>query len=196
MESIDKVLFAIEENDFEFLSKTELDINCPIEEENNDTIFLYAVSIPNFTHLDYLLKMNPNINAVNDYGENFLHSAIYSNSIERLNEVFLKIPLSEAFINKRSKDGSTPLLLATLLGYDDLAIYLINKGANVYLPDNELNTPLHFACYNGCMPLVKALIKAGADPFVKTQKGNYPLACAVNEGQKDVIKYLVQTFYQ
>lgn len=196
MECIDRILAAIDGNDFEYLSGIELDVNCPIEEEDNDTVFLYAVGVPRFTHLDYLLEKRPDIRAVNDYGENILHSAVYSNSLERLDEVFTKVPSAETLINEQSKDGSTPLLLATLLGYDELATYLINKGADVCLPDHELNTPLHFACHHGCLLVVKALIEYGAHPFVKTKKGNYPLACAVNSDKKDVVKYLVQTFYQ
>ena len=71
----------------------------------------------------------------------------------------------------------------------------VNKGADVCLPDHELNTPLHFACHHGCLPVIKALMEHGAHLFVKTQKGNYPLACAVNNDKKDVVSYLVHKYY-
>lgn len=195
MECFNKVISAINENNLEMLSNMDFEVNARVEDEDNDTIFLYAISVPNFTHLDALLKKKPDLDIVNDYGENIVHSAVFSGSLERLKEVFFKIPRSKEFINKQSNDGSTPLLLAILLNYHDLAIHLIDKGANVCLPDNEGNTPLHIACYHGCLELVEKLIEHKADPFKKTKKGNYPLACAVNEDKKDVVKYLVQKFY-
>ena len=193
MEYLDEILLAINENDIGCLSNKEFDVNCRIAD--NETIFSYAVSIPEFTYLDYFLKKNPDFEVVNDYGENILHSAVYSGSLERLKEIFFILPKSGDFINVQSKDGSTPLLLAILLGYNDLAIYLIDKNADVNLFDNEGNTPLHIACYYGCLILVKKLIEHQADPFRKTNKGNYPLSCAVNEDKKDVVKFLIQSFY-
>ncbi len=195
MKKTDNIIAAIDENDIDYLSNVEFDVDCRIAESDNDTFFLYAISIPNFMYLDFFLEKNPDLNAVNDFGENILHCAVYSGSMERLKEMFCKLPISETLINSQSKDGSTPLLLAILLGHHDLAGYLIDRGADVCLPDYELNTPLHIACYNGCLSLVKKLIEHQANPFIKTKKGNYPLACAVNEDKEDVVKYLVQTVY-
>lgn len=193
MKCLVEILSAINENNIGRISNKEFDVNYRIAD--NETIFSYAISIPDFTHLDYFLKKNPNFEVVNDYGENILHSAVYSGSLDKLKEIFFKIPKSKELINIQSKDGSTPLLLAILLGYYDLAIFLIDKNADVNLSDNEGNTPLHIACYHGCLVLVKKLIEHQANPFKKTNKGNYPLSCAVNEDKKDVVIFLVQSFY-
>ena len=66
----------------DYLSKMEFNVDYRIAENDNDTFLLYAVSIPSFMYLDYFLEKNPDLNAVNDFGENILHCAIFSGSLE------------------------------------------------------------------------------------------------------------------
>ena len=101
----------------------------------------------------------------------------------------------DTLIDGKAKDGTTPLLLAILLGHDDLASFLIDIKANINLCDNMDNAPIHMACYQGNLSLVQKLIAHGASIFRKTKKGNYPLALAVNEDKKDVVRYLVDKYY-
>lgn len=48
--------------------------------------------------------------------------------------------------------------------YRNLVVYLLNKGANVYVRNQDTYTPLHFAIRNGEYDVVKMLLEAGADP--------------------------------
>ena len=46
MKKTDNILAAIDENDIDYLSNVEFDVDCRIAESDNDTFFLYAISIP------------------------------------------------------------------------------------------------------------------------------------------------------
>ena len=61
MKKTDNILAAIDENDIDYLSNVEFDVDCRIAESDNDTFFLYAISIPNFMYLDFFLEKNPDI---------------------------------------------------------------------------------------------------------------------------------------
>ena len=193
--NINEVLIALDNNDLEYLSTHKFNINYRVVEQGNDTIFLYALSVPQFSYIDHLLKLSPDIFAVNDENENIIHSAVFSGSLSRVEEIFNKIPDVKLMLNTRAKDGTTPLLQSIVCGHLDISSFLINMGADVNISDNEQISPLHSACYEGNLSLVKQLIENGAHVFAKTKKNNYPLALAVNEDRKEVVKYLVDKYY-
>ena len=74
----------------------------------------------------------------------------------------------DAFMNTM-----TPLHVATVLGFDEIALYLIEKGADVNLRSN-LNgyTPLHMAVLaNKPEMLIELLTKANANPMIEDASG-------------------------
>ena len=48
-------------------------------------------------------------------------------------------------INKRDAEGNTPLYYACLKGCRDLAVLLLDSGADVSVTNNRSETPLHAA---------------------------------------------------
>ena len=66
-------------------------------------------------------------------------------------------------INTRTREGRTALHLATLNGHVSTARFLLQKGANVNLTDNNQWTPLRLAAENGHLGAVKLLLTAGAE---------------------------------
>lgn len=183
---------AICTEDITFLeeNRDKYSINDRLEDENNDTLLLYALSDSGSNTYQYFLKNKVDINLLNDEGENVIHSAVYSGKPERLEGI-----LNQKNINHQSKDGTTPLLLAVALERTEIAQYLIKHGADVNIPDHENNTPLHVACQFGNKTLVIDLVDKGANLFVKTQKGNLPLALAVNGGHDEIVKFLFKKIY-
>ena len=79
----------------------------------------------------------------------------------------------------QSKDGTTPLHLASEGGHVDLDRLLIEHGADVAAQSKAGMTPLHLASKEGHVDLVRLLIKHGADvatsmpqiEFTNTQSG-------------------------
>lgn len=66
--------------------------------------------------------------------------------------------------------GHTPLILAIQLGYDDIAIQLIQQGADVNIYDKEGNSSLHYACLFRNEKLINTLLDAGANAQAKNKE--------------------------
>lgn len=70
-----------------------------------------------------------------------------------------------ADINQQNSRGETPLMIAAKELNPDMVLvrYLVEKGANIQIPDAHRNSALHFAVkYNSC-ELAKYLIECGID---------------------------------
>ncbi|MEM6909522.1 MAG: ankyrin repeat domain-containing protein [Pseudomonadota bacterium] len=66
--------------------------------------------------------------------------------------------------NIRNNKGSTPIQIATTLGFIDGVEELIKGGAQVDVADQQGETPLISAVHQRSVPLVARLLKQGADP--------------------------------
>jgi len=77
-----------------------------------------------------------------------------------------------AWVNARSQDGLSPLMLA-VSGVDDprTARYLLTMGADVNARDPGGWTPLMFAVSNGCLRCTRLLLDSGADVRAMTGEG-------------------------
>eukprot|EP01135_Chromosphaera_perkinsii_P003722 Nk52_evm40s252 gene=Nk52_evmTU40s252 len=89
--------------------------------------------------------------------------------------------------------GMTPLYYAVSLGHKNIALYLLDQGANVnslYVrtENTEMTrsrSVLAQACANACPELVALLLDYGADPNLKdTWAGQYPIETLVNSCKK------------
>lgn len=87
-----------------------------------------AVSI-----IETYLKNNEINSPVFDNGNNLLHAASLFGSISTLQ---LLVEKHHADINVRNVKGETPLLLAFMHGRSDLIIYLLNRHANISVPND------------------------------------------------------------
>ena len=64
----------------------------------------------------------------------------------------------EAEINIKDRSGRTPLIIASALGYTDLAKFLIDRGEDMYAVDNLNISVLHEAVNSGCEPMMRLLL--------------------------------------
>jgi uncharacterized protein len=119
-------------------------------------------------------------------GLSALHHAVRQGNVESV----LALLDGGADINQRSgSDSTTPLLQATINGQLDVAMKLIERGANPKLPSSAGATPLYATINAQWAPrsrfpqpeaiqnqkatyleVMEALLKAGADPNVRIQK--------------------------
>ncbi len=66
--------------------------------------------------------------------------------------------------NIGTRDGTTPLMTATLLGFADGATLLLGQGARINQVNNRGESALHIAVQRGDPAMVRLLMGAGADP--------------------------------
>ncbi len=80
-------------------------------------------------------------------------------------------------VNTKGKGSGdeTPLFAAVFADHNDVAKFLIAKGADVNAKDKSGQTPLHPACEHGKRNMVELLIAEGADVNAKDYGGATPL---------------------
>jgi len=95
--------------------------------------------------------------AVDEFGQTLLHKAAREGDVEQVIRLINKY---SAEINARDSDGWTPLLTSCIAGKTDVAIVLLEHGANPSLGDTEGKiTPLMVASGNLDVTLVKTLVE-------------------------------------
>ena len=96
-----------------------------------------------------------------------IHTAVMTDNIGALKQ---HIAAGDNINQKEPGGGSSPLIIACLLGKTETAELLIHAGADINFRNNDGSTPLITAAFF-CRPdIVKLLLAKGAD---KTIKNNY-----------------------
>lgn len=115
-----------------------------------------------------------------------LITAVTNGDLERVQQ------LSEqgAALNTLTEDG-TPLARAVNNGEDQIAWYLLSRGADPDYAGAAGVTPLMIAAGNGERRLVQLLLSAGADVNADSRSGLTPVLLAAREGHLAVVKVLV-----
>lgn len=99
--------------------------------------------------------------------------------------------LAQKGINARDAYNNTPLILAAASGQGDVALGLIDRGADVNARNTGEDTPLSWAAFHGQKNVVEALIEKGAD-VNDAKNGKAPaLFWAALNGHADVVRVLV-----
>ncbi|MBX3634125.1 MAG: ankyrin repeat domain-containing protein [Rubrivivax sp.] len=101
-------------------------------------------------------------------------------------------------VNAADAAGTTPLMLAALLGRREIAALLIDRGADVNAADARGYTPLFHACHDpgedrGHPALVELLLAAGADKEALIGFGVRPLMYAAGNGEAGVVAALLRS---
>ncbi|KAL1488880.1 hypothetical protein ABEB36_014673 [Hypothenemus hampei] len=87
--------------------------------------------------------------------------------------------------------GPDPALhLALRKGHVNIAIVLLEAGANYEITDSNGDRPIHIACAAGLIEVVKVLCALGCNLEVPTRKGLFPLHLATKYGHIAVVRCL------
>ncbi len=115
-------------------------------------------------------------------------------AIGKFDEVTLLVFKDPKIVNTYSIDGFTPLGLTCHFAHEELARFLVMKGADVNLPSkNGFNVfPIHSAAANNSHNIVRLLLDAGAYPNVCQKSGMAPLHSAAQLGNIELIIALLE----
>ncbi|WAC40744.1 ankyrin repeat domain-containing protein [Pedobacter sp. SL55] len=115
-------------------------------------------------------------------------------AIGKFDDVTLLVFKEPRAVNEYSADGFTPLGLACYFGHEEIARFLVLKGADVNLPSkNGFNVfPIHSAVANNNYNIAKILLDAGAYPNVCQKSGVAPLHSAAQLGNIEMIILLLE----
>lgn len=101
-----------------------------------------------------------------------LHEAVIQGDMQII------IQYIESGANLDEKDetaGSSPLITAAAFGKTEIAVALIEAGADVNFTNNEGSTPLHTAAFFCRKEIVEILLANGADATIKNNAGSIAL---------------------
>ncbi|RZK42545.1 MAG: ankyrin repeat domain-containing protein [Pedobacter sp.] len=115
-------------------------------------------------------------------------------ALGKFDDATLLIFKEPSLINAHSDDGFTPLGLACYFGHEDLARFLVLKGADVNIASkNGFNVfPIHSAVAANNITITKMLFDAGAYPNVCQKSGIAPLHTAAQLGNIELIILLLE----
>jgi len=123
----------------------------------------------------------------------YLQACIFGkmNEVKALLEIFPSIN-----INVRETNGDTPLIIACQTGHADIALYLLDHGADPNLICECGNTALYVATFSydrhESIELMESLLKHGANPNILCQYCLSPLMIACKDKFEEVTKLLLQ----
>jgi len=95
-------------------------------------------------------------------------------------------------VNDQNNDGRTVLVASILGGYTEMALYLLEKGANPNICNLKRESPLHVACCLNLSDICEALLSNGAWIETEDESGETPLHWAVREENLEVIEILLR----
>jgi uncharacterized protein len=102
-------------------------------------------------------------------------------------QILIKAPKID--LNPITDDGETPLMMAVFKGQTELAIQMIEKGADV----NKTGwTPLHYAATAGNVQLIKILLENYAYIDAESPNKTTPLMMAAHYGTPGAVKLLLE----
>lgn len=92
-------------------------------------------------------------------------------------------------VNVQNSAGETPLMLAAINNYEDVAQVLIERGADV---NREGWTPLHYAATRGHRGMMRLLLENDAYIDAEAPNGNTPLMMATRYAPPLAVKLLLE----
>ena len=121
-----------------------------------------------------MVERGASLSMVTNYGQNSLHIASYENHFDILKWI---VECNTVDINSATYDGITPIMKA-LKRRDglDIAKYLVEKGANIFMKDNEGTRAIDYVTWNGqtlgpeVLAHAKDLIWESVKPFLLVAK--------------------------
>ena len=140
----------------------------------------------------YLVQHGANIHLQDKNGHTCLHCAAQKGHVEVVSKLLaVGAKENQDYVNARNHSGSTPLMITCSNGHVNVATYLVEHGANIYLQNKNGYTCLHYAAKTGHVEVASKLLGLGAK-----EKQNYkrltPLLVASNYCKIEMVEYFIK----
>ncbi|EPS44286.1 hypothetical protein H072_1729 [Dactylellina haptotyla CBS 200.50] len=114
-------------------------------------------------------------------GRNQLHKVCGKGDLDEAKACLAGEP---ELLNEADNAGYLPIHAAALAGHDGIVAWLIDRGAVVDKPAEDLSTPLLDAVENGHIDVVNILLENGADPRHRNKAGQSSVDIAMTQRQQ------------
>ena len=152
------------------------------------TVLTHAVKHGKMNVVEYLLKQGADP-SITDQSNNLpLHHAADKRHLEIAKMLIEK---KADTINVKGYVGATPLCVASSAGNLDMFQFLLNKGADANILDDNGYLPLHWACRKGYLKMIELLIDKKFNINAKGDRGFTALHHAAEHGHLEIVKILI-----
>jgi len=117
-----------------------------------------------------------------------IHDAVRAGNLSDVRSLVARDP---GVVNERDARGQTPLHVASEVGDQAIAAFLLTSGAGVDAVDELGRTPVHLAAAAGHGPVAETLLSAGADPRAICRDGRTLLHSAAAGGLVGLMERLL-----
>ena len=159
-----------------------------VEGQENSSLLIVASVNNQQAVVDYLISQKVDLNRRDEKGRTALSFAAYSAYLVIVKSL---VKAGADLDQLYTKDQFSTLSTAILAGNTDVALFLIQSGADVDTQSSEGFTASTIAAQNGNLPVLEALADAGAN--LETKGGPFamtPLAFAALKGHLDIVQYI------
>ncbi|XP_046552956.1 ankyrin repeat domain-containing protein 50-like isoform X2 [Haliotis rubra] len=169
------------------LSLDVVDINC--RGLGSRTPVMVAAVRRHRDMVELLVSRGADVSLVDDDGNNILHCACVGGDRKT---VELVLSLDVVDINCRGLGSRTPVMVAAVRRHRDVVEFLVSRGADVSLVDDDGNNILHWACVGGDRETVKFVLSLdGVDINSRGERSRTLVMWPALEGHMGVVVFLV-----
>lgn len=157
--------------------------------DNFETPLSVAVAQENVNIINILLQKHANVNISDAFGNTPLHCAAtlgFREIVKALLEQGKDIDL-----DAKNVEGYTPLVLAIKNGFEDIALDICSKGADVTVQGSDNIPPIIVAVTQGFINLVRDFLKQDVDINTADGSNNTPLIAAIDSGNEKIAVELI-----
>jgi ankyrin repeat protein len=157
--------------------------------KNDITELMKACKQDDYDHVVYQVEvLKADINKQRKDGETALYSAIHNKNLK----IVKYLCENGANINLKDNVNNTALLHSIYLS-PEIALYLIQQGADLTIMNKFNETPLHFAAMAGDLFISKILIEQGLDLNIPNSRNHTPIMLAAGNKHIKLVKLLLES---
>ncbi|KAF3834848.1 hypothetical protein F7725_027406 [Dissostichus mawsoni] len=176
--SDERLLQAVEQNEPDKVSALIVKKGlCPTKlDGEGKSAFHLSASRGRLDCLEVIIAHGADVNITDGAGFSALHLAAKHGQSECLKRLL--------------QDGETPLILAAQMSRVELCVFLLGRGANANIQDNQGRSALMLACESDSIETVEALLRGGANTQLEDALGHNAIDYSITTGNQLIIEML------